>query len=151
MRDGDVISYQCENTGPGGMMTHVGRYYVLGKAPQELVDAFGIICEAQDNTVRMLQPGASCAEIFAEHNAFMQKHGMHKEPRLHCHGQGYDVVERPMIRNDEDMTLGTSMNIGLHPTFGNARLFVTVCDNFLIDPDGKIEFLHQTPRKIFEL
>ena len=58
MRDGDVIYYQCENTGPGGMMTHAGRYYVLGKAPQELVDAFGIICEAQDNTVRMLKPGA---------------------------------------------------------------------------------------------
>ena len=65
MRDGDVIYYQCENTGPGGMMTHVGRYYVLGKEPQELADAFGIICEAQDNTVRMLQPGASCREIFA--------------------------------------------------------------------------------------
>ena len=90
-------------------------------------------------------------EIFAEHNAFMQKHGMHKEPRLHCHGQGYDVVERPLIRHDEDMALGTSMNIGLHPTFGNARLFVTVCDNFLIGPDGKIENLHKTPRKIFEL
>jgi Xaa-Pro aminopeptidase len=151
MRDGDIIYYQCENTGPGGMMTHVGRYYVLGKAPQELVDAFGVICEAQDNTVRMLQPGASCAEIFAEHNAFMQKRGMHKEPRLHCHGQGYDVVERPMIRHDEDMPLGSSMNIGLHPTFGNARMFVTVCDNFLIGPDGKIEHLHKTPRKIFEL
>jgi Xaa-Pro aminopeptidase len=151
MRDGDVIYYQCENTGPGGMMTHVGRYYVLGKAPQELVDAFGVICEAQDNTVRMLQPGASCAEIFAEHNAFMQKHGMHKEPRLHCHGQGYDVVERPLIRHDEDMTLAPSMNIGLHPTFGNAKLFVTVCDNFLIDAGGKIEHLHKTPRKIFEL
>jgi len=151
MRDGDVMYYQCENTGPGGMMTHVGRYYVLGKAPQELVDAFGIICEAQDNTVRMLQPGASPKEIFAAHNAFMEKHGMHKEPRLHCHGQGYDVVERPMIRHDEDMRLAASMNIGLHPTFGNARLFVTVCDNFLIGPDGKIEHLHKTPRKIFEL
>ena len=44
-----------------------------------------------------------------------------------------------MIRHDEDMALGTSMNIGLHPTFGNARLFVTVCDNLLIGPDGKIE------------
>jgi Xaa-Pro aminopeptidase len=151
MRDGDILYYQCENTGPGGMMTHVGRYYVLGKAPQELVDAFGIICEAQDNTVRMLQPGAKPAEIFAEHNAFMEKHGMHKEPRLHCHGQGYDVVERPMIRHDEDMPLDNSMNIGLHPTFGNARLFVTCCDNFLIDPNGKIEHLHKTPRKIFEL
>ncbi|MEW6450125.1 MAG: M24 family metallopeptidase [Pseudomonadota bacterium] len=151
MRDGDVIYYQCENTGPGGMMTHVGRYYVLGKAPQELVDAFGTIVEAQDNTIRMLEPGANCAEIFAEHNAFMRARGMHDEPRLHCHGQGYDVVERPLIRNDEDMLLGTSMNIGLHPTFGNARLFVTVCDNVLIDPNGEIEYLHKTPRTIFEL
>jgi Xaa-Pro aminopeptidase len=151
MRDGDVIYYQCENTGPGGMMVHVGRYYVLGKAPQELVDAFGVICEAQDNTIRMLQPGADCREIFAVHNAWMEKRGMHKEPRLHCHGQGYDVVERPMIRHDEDMKLGTSMNIGLHPTFGNARMFVTVCDNVLIDPAGKIEHIHKTPRKIFEL
>jgi Xaa-Pro aminopeptidase len=151
MRDGDVIYYQCENTGPGGMMTHAGRYFVLGKAPQELVDAFGTIVEAQDNTIRMLKPGASCAEIFAEHNAFMRARGMHDEPRLHCHGQGYDVVERPLIRNDEDMRLDTSMNIGLHPTFGNSRLFVTVCDNFLIDPNGSIEFLHKTPRRIFEL
>ena len=149
MRDGDVIYYQCENTGPGGMMTHVGRYYVLGKAPQELVDAFGIICEAQDNTVRMLQPGASPKEIFAEHNLFMEKHGMHKEPRLHCHGQGYDVVERPMIRHDEDMALEAGMNIGLHPTFGNARLFVTVCDNFLIGLDGKIETSSQNAKKDF--
>ncbi|HEY2528999.1 MAG TPA: M24 family metallopeptidase [Xanthobacteraceae bacterium] len=151
MRDGDVIYYQCENTGPGGMMTHLGRYYVLGKAPQELVEAFGIICEAQDNTVGMLAPGAQPREIFAEHNTFMERHGMHKEPRLHCHGQGYDVVERPMIRHDEDMLLSKCMNIGLHPTFGNGRMFVTVCDNFLIDPTGKIEHLHKTPRKIFEL
>jgi Xaa-Pro aminopeptidase len=151
MRDGDVIYYQCENTGPGGMMVHVGRYYVLGKAPQELVDGFGVICEAQDNTIRMLQPGADPKEIFAEHNAWMEQRGMHKEPRLHCHGQGYDVVERPMVRHDEDMRLDTCMNIGLHPTFGNARMFVTVCDNFLIGPDGAIEPVHKTPRKIFEL
>jgi hypothetical protein len=61
------------------------------------------------------------------------------------------VVERPLIRHDEDMALTASMNIGLHPTFGNARLFVTVCDNFLIDAAGQIEHLHKTPRKIFEL
>jgi Xaa-Pro aminopeptidase len=151
MRDGDVIYYQCENTGPGGMMTHLGRYFVLGKAPQELVDAFGVICEAQDYTLLMLQPGASCSKIFAEHNAFMQRRGMHKEPRLHCHGQGYDVVERPLIRHDEDMALGPNMNIGVHPTFSNTRLFVTVCDNFLIGQNGNIENIHKTDRKIFEL
>ena len=63
----------------------------------------------------------------------------------------FELKMDTLIRNDEDMTLGTSMNIGLHPTFGNARLFVTVCDNFLINPNGKLEFLHRTPRKIFEL
>ena len=84
-------------------------------------------------------------------NASSGGKGRAEEKRLHCHGQGYDVVERPMVRHDEDMALGTSMNIGLHPTFCNARLFVTVCDNFLIGPDGKIEKIHHTPRKIFEL
>jgi len=44
------------------------------------------------------------------------------------------------------------MNIGLHPTFGKPEtVFVTCCDNYLIGPDGKIEHLHKTPRKIFEL
>src|SRR5437764_12021946 len=45
MHDGDVIYYQCENTGPGGMLTHAGRYYVLGQAPPELGAGFGIISE----------------------------------------------------------------------------------------------------------
>ena len=37
------------------------------------------------------------------------------------------------------------------PGISLARLFVTVCDNFLIGPDGKIENIHKTERKIFEL
>ena len=42
------------------------------------------------------------------------------------------------------------MNIGIHPTWATPRLFVTVCDNFLIGAAG-VEHLHKTPRKIFEL
>ena len=74
-----------------------------------------------------------------------------EEVRLHCHGQGYDVVERPLIRDDETMTLSADMNIGLHPSWANSRLFVTVCDNFLIHADGTVERLHKTPREIIEL
>jgi Xaa-Pro aminopeptidase len=151
MRAGDVLYLQAENTGPGGYFTHVGRYFVLGKAPQELVDAFGAMVEAQEHTVKLLKPGASCRDIFAEHNAHMRARGFPAETRLHCHGQGYDVVERPLIRNDEDMVLAANMNIGLHPSFANARMFVTVCDNFLIDADGSVERLHKLPYDIVEL
>ncbi len=151
LRQGDVLFWQAENTGPGGLFVHVGRFVVLGKAPQELVDAFGMAVEAQDFTVKLLRPGARCSEIFGEYQAYLRARNLPAEARLHCHGQGYDVVERPLIRNDETMTLGASMNIGLHPSWSNARLFVTVCDNFLIGADGAVERLHRTPREIIEL
>jgi Xaa-Pro aminopeptidase len=146
-----VLFWQAENTGPGGMFVHVGRVVVLGKAPQELVDAWGVAVEAQDFTVRLLRPGASCAEIFAAYQSYLRARNIPEETRLHCHGQGYDVVERPLIRDDETMTLAAGMNIGIHPSWANARMFVTVCDNFLIGPDGAVERLHQTPREIIEI
>jgi Xaa-Pro aminopeptidase len=151
IRAGDVLFWQAENTGPGGLFVHVGRVIVLGKAPQELADAFGLAVEAQDFTVKLLKPGARPSEIFAEYQAWLRARRIPEETRLHCHGQGYDVVERPLIRDDETMTLGPNMNIGIHPSWANARLFVTVCDNFLIGPDGVVERLHKTPREIIEL
>lgn len=36
-----------------------------GTPQQELVDAYGAVMEAQDDTLSPLQPGAGCAEAFA--------------------------------------------------------------------------------------
>lgn len=151
MRAGDVLFWQAENSGPGGYFVHMGRVIVLGKAPQELVDAFALAVEAQDFTAARLKPGASARAIFAEYQDWLAARGLPLETRLHCHGQGYDVVERPLIRDDESMTLGPRMNIGIHPSWSTPRLFVTVCDNFLIDANGTVERLHKTPRTIIEL
>jgi Xaa-Pro aminopeptidase len=151
MKDGDVLYFQCENTGPGGYFVHAGRYYVLGKAPQQLKDMFGAMVEAQDFTVKMLQPGADCREIFAEYNAYMVARGFPPERRVHCHGQGYENVEPPLARPDETMKIGKRMNIGIHPAVGRKDIFITSCDNFLIDGDGKVERLHKMPREVIEL
>jgi Xaa-Pro aminopeptidase len=150
MNAGDAYFWQAENTGPGGYFTHVGRIFVLGKAPQELVDAFGQMVEAQDFTMKLLRPGASCAEAFAEYQAYMRRRGLPEENRLHCHGQGYNNVERPLIRGDETMPIRETMNIGCHPGYVTPRMFITVCDNFLIGKDGA-ERLHKIPQKIYEL
>lgn len=147
---GDVMFWQAESTGPGGFFVHVGRLVTLGKAPQELTDAWGLAVEAQDFTVKLLRPGASCREIFAEYQAWLRARKLPEETRLHCHGQGYDVVERPLIRDDEDMVLAPGMNIGIHPSWATERYFVTVCDNFLLTETG-VERLHTVPREIVEV
>ena len=55
--------------------------------------------------------------IWDEYNAFMRQNGRPEEARLYCHGQGYDLVERPLVRNDEPMTIQKDMNIVVHPTY----------------------------------
>lgn len=151
IREGDVLIYQAENTGPGGYFVHLGRIFVLGKAPQALVDAFGAMVDAQRYTVSLLKPGASCRDIFAQYNAYMRARGLPEERRVYCHGQGYEVVERPLVRDDESMKITAHMNIGIHPSISNDQLFATVCDNFLTHADGTCERLHKTPQAIVEL
>ena len=70
---------------------------------------------------------------------------------MYAHGQGYDLVERPLIRDDETMTVAENMNIAVHPSFSTPRAFAAICDNFLVARDGPHERLHRTPQKIFEI
>lgn len=114
------------------------------------MDLFGLSCEAQKLTVDALADGASPADIFAMHNAHMRAKGFSQEKRLHAHGQGYDLVERPLIRNDETMPIRAGMNIGVHPFFVSPRVFASICDNFLVTQSGARR-LHTCPQEIIRL
>ncbi|PTL82635.1 Xaa-Pro peptidase family protein [Vitiosangium sp. GDMCC 1.1324] len=151
IQKGDQFTLLIENNGPGGLYTELGRTCVLGKASQEMKDEFAFVLEAQKVVLNQLKPGASCKEIFESYNAFMRKNGRPEEKRLHCHGQGYDMVERPLIRFDETMPIQKSMNIVVHPTYATASTYTWVCDNFLVGEKGVAEKLHKFPQKIFEL
>jgi Xaa-Pro aminopeptidase len=70
---------------------------------------------------------------------------------LYAHGQGYDLVERPAIRDDEPMKLAANMNITVHPTITNGKIWVSIWDNWLITKDGPSERLHKTPQQIFSV
>ena len=67
------------------------------------------------------------------------------------HGMGYDMVERPLIRNDEDMTIEEHMAIVCHPGILNDRMFVHNTEVYLIEANGPSESLHGTPKQIFEM
>jgi Xaa-Pro aminopeptidase len=150
IREGDYFTLLIENNGAGGFYTELGRTCVLGKASQEMKDEFAFVIEAQKFTAGLLKPGASCREIWEKYNGFMREHGRPEEKRLHCHSQGYDMVERPLVRFDETLSVGKNMVFACHPTYVTERTYSWACDNFLVSGSGVAERLHKFPQHIFE-
>ncbi|MDR3419747.1 MAG: M24 family metallopeptidase [Xanthobacteraceae bacterium] len=151
IQKGDTVALLVEDSGPGGMYAELGRTCVVGKASAELKEEFAFALEARKFNLGLLKPGAPCKDVFAAYNDFMRKNGRPEEKRLHCHGQGYDLVERPLIRHDEPMSIAKDMNIVVHPTYIRGHVLSWVCDNYLIEANGPGERLHRFPEIITEL
>ena len=150
LREGDVLCLLIESNGPGGLYTELGRTCVLGAAPPALAAELELTLEAQRFCLDLLRPGAACAEIWERYNAFMAEHGRPPERRLHAHGQGNDLVERPLIRFDEPMAIAAGMNIVVHPSYIVDGISSWICDNYLIGPDGPGPSIHAFPQEIVE-
>lgn len=151
IREGDQFCMLIENSGPGGFYGEIGRTWVLGKASQEMKDEFSFVIEAQRFTLDLVRPGVDPAAIAHRYNAFMREHKRPEERRLYAHGQGYDMVERPLIRHDETMKIGRNMMFAVHPTYVTANTYSWICDNWLLNEAGEGEPLHKFPQRITEL
>ena len=49
------------------------------------------------------------------------------------------------------MKLRANMNLTVHPIGGSDRVWVWVCDNYLITESGVSECLHKTPKEIISV
>ncbi len=150
IRQGDQLAILIENSGAGGHYLEIGRTATLGRATDAMHREFEFTLEARIFMLEMLRPGASASEIWDRYNDFMRSHGKPEEDRLHCHGQGYDLVERPYVRFDEPMRLESGMVVACHPGFANTEGFHWVCDAFLIGEE-RTERLHRFPERITEI
>jgi len=151
LAQGDHLSMLIEVNGPGGAYLEIARTMVLGSADDHLLQAFQNVLDAQKYSLSLMKPGAKPADIFAKHNAWMAKHGLPEETRLYAHGQGCEMVERPLIRHDETLPLAEGMLLAVHPGYDDGRVFAVVCDNYMIEADGPGACLHKTKKKVFEL
>lgn len=147
---GDVVGIMIECNGPGGFYTHLFRFAVMGKVPAEIADAHAEVLAAESEVLDRLKPGASCKAVFEAYNAYMRGKGLPEDRRILCHGQGYEMVERPLIRHDKSMTVKENMNLGLHASMLVGKNFMSNTNNFLIGPNGP-ERLHKTPQQLFEI
>ena len=151
IKEGDQVCILIEVNGPGGFYTEIARIFTLGEPSQELQDAFGTAVEAQQVTLDLLKPGANPKDIWDANNEFLKKRGYFEERRLYAHGQGYDLVERPLIRYDEPITIKAGMNITVHPEATNKHVWANICDNYLVMEEGVGPCLHKTPKEIIAL
>jgi Xaa-Pro aminopeptidase len=147
---GDQFALLVEDSGPGGFYCELGRSCVVGEVPQEMRDEFAISLAARQIILDMLRPGTPCNEIAEAFNAFMRKNKRAEELRLNAHGQGYDLVERPLIRRDETMKIEKGMNIAIHPQHIAGGCFSWICDNYFVG-DGAPERIHAFPETIYEI
>jgi len=150
LQPGDHFNLLVEVNGPSGYYTELGRMFVLGEATAEMHREMDFVLEAQDYVATLLRPGMPAAQVWTEFNHFMVKHGRPEEKRLFCHGQGYDLVERPLVRHDEAAVISAGMNFACHPTFITPSLFCTSCDNYLVSEQDTTR-IHQFRRGIIEI
>lgn len=148
---GDQVSMLVELNGAGGYYGELGRVLVLGRASNALREGFEIVREAQAHSVSLMRVGALCSDIARAHDEFMARHALPPELRLYSHGQGYDLVERPLVRSDEPMRLAANMFLSCHPSIFSPSLFAFLCDNFLVQEHGLPERMHRTAQQVFEV
>jgi Xaa-Pro aminopeptidase len=151
IQKGDTFALLVEDSGPGAMFTELGRSCVLGKVPQQMKDELEFVKASRKLTLDMLKPGTPCKDIWEAFNDFMRKNGRPEEARLYCHGQGYDLVERPLIRSDEPWTIQKDMNIVVHPTYAHGGYLNWLCDNYIIGGNGPGDRIHYFPEEIVEI
>ena len=152
LQKGDHLVLLIENNGPGGYYAEIARTLVLGKAGERTDrrlrgDARGAGLHALADEARR----ASCRDIANAHDDYMRKHGFEIEIRLYAHSQGYDMVERPMLRADETMPIEENMHFAVHPGYNTSTMWSTICDNYMVGANGVGDCLHKTEKKIFEV
>jgi len=145
---GDQVCIMIEVNGPGGFYGEIGRTVCIGEAPKPLLKTWRDAVEVQDRNAELIRPGAHPKEIFDAHNRMLATMGYPPEGRIHAHGQGYDLVERPGIRPEETMTIKKDMNVTIHPITLTKDAYAFCCDNFLVTDSGAVR-LHKTPREVF--
>ena len=147
---GDYMSLLIEVSGRSGYYCELGRIVSFGVAPAILTDGVAQSQALQAEVLAAMRPGAPARELAALNDENLHKLGLPPERRLFAHGQGYDLVERPLIRDDETMSLAVGMNFACHPAVFRPDLFCFVCDNHIVTPAGT-EPIHATAQKVFEV
>ena len=149
---GDCIELMVEVSSNVGFWGEAARVYCLGEPSEKLVETVELAFRMQKFTADMIKPGVIPSEVYQKYCDELVKNGFPPEKRFFCHGQGYDVVEMPFVRPENDIPIEKNSVIAIHPSMYNPKEQVGcfVCDNFVINENG-VKRLNRIPQEIIKV
>ena len=148
VEEGDTINLLFEVPSQSGYYADLRRLWAVGHAAPEVLEGAAIANEAQDYLASICRPGISSKEVFDLGNEWLKKHSLPLETRMHGHGQGYGLVERPYFDARDPMILRENMFISLHPLIRLKGTRMALADNYLVVKDGPAKRLTTLPRQV---
>ena len=135
---GTVIKLLIESSAPGGYWYDLIRYLCIGEMQEGLPEAMEIAKEAREIMAKNLKPGQTAGEAIDASNTFLNSKGCPSETRLAGHGQGLDLVERPVMLHEEPAKMQEGMIVCLHPTAKTKHASASLSDTYVIDESGAV-------------
>ena len=136
--DGTVIKLLIESSAAGGYWYDLVRYLCIGTMQEGLPEAMEIAIEARDIMAKTLTPGRTAADAIDASDDFLKSKGCPAESRLAGHGQGLDLVERPVMLREEPVKMQPGMIVVLHPTAQTKHASASLSDTYVIDESGAV-------------
>ncbi|NLK89051.1 MAG: M24 family metallopeptidase [Clostridiaceae bacterium] len=133
---GDSVTVMIEVSGPGGIYGELARSFCLGRPDPEFVKLFEDAREVQHLVADACKPGVTGRELNEVYDKFVVDRGIAPNGRFVGHGQGYDMMEAPVISPFEDMEMREDMLLAIHPELVRNGHFAICCDNFRVTKDG---------------
>lgn len=146
----DKVILLIELATAGGIWGEVGRIFSFGDPGDDFRKIEKDSLYLQDLIAESCKPGVYASDIYNLLNKNLEKMGYGLEKRIFAHGQGYDIVDRPIFIAEETMILEENMFLAIHPACGNEKGFIFNCDNFVVKTDGA-KMLNKTPRGLIIL
>jgi Xaa-Pro aminopeptidase len=138
MNDGDIVNLLIESSAPGGYWYDLRRLLCIGRVPEELQEAHEIVKEARAIMAKNCKPGVMPSVALDASDEFLKGRGCPPESRVGGHGQGLDLVERPVIRREEPAKFEVGMAVVFHPTARTKNAMASLSDTYVITNSGAV-------------
>ena len=138
LKDGDIVNLLIESSAPGGYWYDLRRLLCIGRVPEELQEAHEIVKEARAIMAKNCKPGVMPSVALDASDEFLKGRGCPPESRVGGHGQGLDLVERPVIRREEPAKFEVGMVVVFHPTARTKNAMASLSDTYVITNSGAV-------------
>lgn len=134
LKQGDLI-FADHATFIGGYPSNQSRHAIVGRASEEQKRMYRITVEVERELIEYMRPGITGRQVFQRCRELVAEYGMRHSAVIVGHSLGFGYQERPMITEDETMTLREGNVIAIEPMLPPTQRY-TVQDLVLVKEGG---------------